>query len=63
MTHPALTVSPSASLAAAARLFDDPEVGLVPVVLSDRLVGAVGRRHLVARPRALGRPAERQPVG
>ena len=49
MTHPAATVSPSASLAAAARLFDDPEVGLVPVVLAGRLVGAVGRRHLVAR--------------
>ena len=47
MTHPAVTVSPSASLVAAVRLFDDPEVDLVPVVLAGRLVGAVGRRHLV----------------
>ena len=60
MTHPALTVSPSASLAAAARLFDDPEVGLVLVVLADRLVGAVGRRHLVARLSTVPAPAIRR---
>lgn len=47
MTHPAVTVSPSASLAAVVRLFDDPELDLVPVVLAGRLVGAVGRRHLL----------------
>jgi CBS-domain-containing membrane protein len=47
MTHPAVTVSPGASLAAAVRLFDDPAVDLVPVVLAGRLVGALGRRHLV----------------
>jgi CBS-domain-containing membrane protein len=47
MRHPAPTVSPGAPLAAAIRLFDDPAVDLVPVVLADRLVGALGRRHLV----------------
>jgi CBS domain-containing protein len=47
MTHPPVTVSPSASLAAAIRLFDDPAVDLVSVVLAGRLVGALGRRHLV----------------
>jgi CBS domain-containing protein len=47
MTHPAVTVAPGAPLAAAIRLFDDPAVDLVPVVLAGRLVGALGRRHLV----------------
>jgi CBS domain-containing protein len=47
MTHPAVTVSPTASLAAAIRLFDAPGVDLVAVVLAGRLVGALGRRHLV----------------
>jgi CBS domain-containing protein len=47
MTHPGVTVSPRASLAAAIRLFGDPAVDLVPVVLAGRLVGALGRRHLV----------------
>jgi CBS-domain-containing membrane protein len=60
MTHPAVTVSPSASLAAAVRLLDDPEVGLVPVVLSGRLVGVVGRRHLVARLSTVPAPAIRR---
>jgi CBS-domain-containing membrane protein len=46
MTHPAPTLSPRASLATAIRLFDDPAVDLVPVVLAGRLVGALGRRHL-----------------
>ena len=49
MTHPPVTVSPSAPLAAAIRLFDDPAVDLVSVVLAGRLVGALGRRHLVER--------------
>lgn len=48
MTHPAATVSPTASLAEVARLFDAPELDLVPVVLAGRLAGAVGRRDLVA---------------
>lgn len=47
MTHSVVTVSPGAALATAIRLFDDPAVDLVPVVLADRLVGALGRRHLV----------------
>ena len=49
MTAPAVTVSPDASLGAAIRLFDDPEVALVPVVQAGRLVGGLGRRHLVER--------------
>lgn len=60
MTHPAVTVSASASLAAAAHLFDDPEVGVVPVVLAGRLVGVVGRRHLVARLSTAPAPAIRR---
>ena len=47
MTHPAVTVSPGASLTSAIRLFEDPKVDLLPVVLAGRLVGALGRRHLV----------------
>ena len=47
MRHPAVTVNADASLAAAIRLFEDPEVDLLPVVLSGRLVGAVDRRHLL----------------
>lgn len=49
MRHPAVTAHADASLAAAIRLFEDPEVDLVPVVLAGRLVGAVGRRHLVGQ--------------
>lgn len=60
MTHPAVTVSPSASLATAIRLFDDPAVDLVPVVLAGRLVGVLGRRHLVARLSAVPTPAIRR---
>jgi CBS domain-containing protein len=56
MTHPATTVSPTATLAAVVRLFDAPEVDLVPVVVAGRLVGAVGRRDLVAK--LSTRPAE-----
>jgi CBS-domain-containing membrane protein len=48
MTHPATTVSPTVSLAEVARLFDALELDLVPVLLAGRLVGAVGRRALVA---------------
>lgn len=47
MTHSIVTVSPGAALATAIRQFDDPAVDLVPVVLAGRLVGALGRRHLV----------------
>jgi len=49
MTHPALTLRPSAHLAAAIRLLDDSAVDLVSVVLDGRLVGALGRRHLVGQ--------------
>jgi CBS-domain-containing membrane protein len=49
MTHPAVTVSPSTSLASALRLFDAPEIDLVPVVLAGRVVGALGRRHLIEK--------------
>jgi CBS-domain-containing membrane protein len=49
MTHSTVTVSPGTALATATRLFDDPAVNLVPVVLAGRLVGVLGRRHLVAR--------------
>jgi len=48
MTHPVATVNPTAALETVARLFDTPELDLVPVVLAGRLVGAVGRRDLVA---------------
>lgn len=46
MTCPPVTVSPAASLEAVVRLFDAPELDLVPVVSAGRLVGAVGRRDL-----------------
>jgi CBS domain-containing protein len=47
MTHPARTVSPATDLEAAARLFDDPAVTLIPVVMAERLVGVLCRRDLV----------------
>ncbi|HKX01742.1 MAG TPA: CBS domain-containing protein [Methylomirabilota bacterium] len=47
MTHPTPTVSPGTPLVTAFRRFDDPAVDLVPVVLAGRLVGTLGRRHLV----------------
>jgi CBS-domain-containing membrane protein len=43
-----VTVSPATSLEVVLRLFDAPEVDLVPVVSAGRLVGAVGRRDLAA---------------
>jgi CBS domain-containing protein len=48
MTCPPITVSPSTSLEIVLRLFDAPEIGLVPVVSAGRLVGAVGRRDVAA---------------
>ena len=48
MRHPVM-VSPGAPLADAIRLLEDPEVDLLPVVLGGRLVGALGRRHLVEK--------------
>jgi CBS domain-containing protein len=58
MTCPAATVSPTTSLEAVVRLFDAPEVDLVPVVSAGRLVGTVGRRDLaeglLVRPAAPG---------
>lgn len=47
MTRPAPTVSSTADLQAAARLFDAPAVTLVPVVAGQRLVGVLCRRNLV----------------
>jgi CBS domain-containing protein len=47
MTHPAVTVSPTAPLETVIRLFDDEVVDLVPVLLGRRLVGAVSRPGLV----------------
>jgi CBS domain-containing protein len=61
MTAPAVTVGAGASLAAAIRLFDDPAVDLVPVVLAGRLVGGLGRRHLVARLATVPAPVTRRP--
>jgi CBS domain-containing protein len=46
MTCPPVTVSPTASLETVVRLFDAPELDLVPVVSAGRLVGTVGRRDL-----------------
>jgi CBS domain-containing protein len=49
MTHPAVTLGPTAPLAEAARLFEAPELDVVSVVRAERLVGAVARRHLLAK--------------
>jgi CBS domain-containing protein len=47
MTHPAITASPTLPVTSAVLLFDDPRVGLLPVVAEGRLVGALSRRDLV----------------
>jgi CBS-domain-containing membrane protein len=47
MTHPVITASPTLPLASAALLFDSPSIRLVPVVVDDRLVGAVSRHDLL----------------
>ncbi len=46
MTCPPTSVSPETSLEAAVRLFDAPDVDLLPAVSAGRLVGTVGRRDL-----------------
>jgi CBS-domain-containing membrane protein len=47
MTAPAPTISSTADLQAAARLFDAPALTAVPVVAGPRLVGVLCRRNLV----------------
>jgi CBS-domain-containing membrane protein len=61
MTRPALTVDAGASLVAVIRLLEDPEIDLLPVVRAGRLVGALGRRHLVEQLSTVPASASRRP--
>ncbi len=47
MTHPAVTVTPALPLSSAVALLDDSDVGLLPVVVEEHLVGTLSRRDLL----------------
>jgi CBS domain-containing protein len=47
MTHPAVTVTPALPVSSAVALLDDSGVGLLPVVVEERLVGTLSRRDLL----------------
>ena len=47
MTHPAVTASPALTISSAVVLLDDAGVGLLPVVVEERLVGTLSRRDLL----------------
>jgi CBS domain-containing protein len=47
MTHPALTVTPALPVSSAVALLDDSDVGLLPVVVEEHLVGTLSRRDLL----------------
>lgn len=58
MTHDPRTVTTQTSVAEAARLMRDDEVGSLPVVEGERLVATVTDRDIVLRVVADSRPAE-----
>jgi CBS domain-containing protein len=55
MTHDPRTVAPETPVSEAARLMRDDDVGIVPVVEGDRLVGTVTDRDIAVRVVAEGR--------
>ncbi|HET7568857.1 MAG TPA: CBS domain-containing protein [Gaiellaceae bacterium] len=55
MTHDPRTVEPETPVSEAARLMRDDDVGIVPVVEGDRLVGTVTDRDIAVRVVAEGR--------
>lgn len=59
MTTDVYTVSPEASLAAIARLMRDRDIGSVPVLENDRLIGMVTDRDIVVRGLATTRACDR----
>ena len=63
MSQNPTTCEPSASVADAARVMASQDVGPVPVVEGDRLVGLVTDRDLVVRVLAEGRDPESTTIG
>ena len=47
MTHPAVTVTPEIPISSAVVRLDDSGLGLLPVVVAERLVGTLSRRDLL----------------
>jgi CBS domain-containing protein len=62
MTRDVRTVSPDDSVEHAAQCMDQLNVGAVPVVDGDKLVGMVTDRDITVRAVAAGKPADRTPV-
>ena len=63
MTENPACVSPSQSLAEAARILRDEDVGSLPVCEDDRVIGIVTDRDIVIRVIAEGREPEQTTVG
>ncbi len=59
MTTDVYTVSPDASIAAIARLMREKDIGSVPVLDNDKLVGMVTDRDIVVRGLASNQPCDR----
>ena len=55
MTHDVRVVAPSQSIAEAAKLMAELDVGILPVRENDRLVGMISDRDIAVRAVALGR--------
>ena len=58
MTSSPTTVQPDGSVVDAARVMRDEDIGIVPVVEGDRLIGTVTDRDIVVRLIAEGRDAQ-----
>ena len=63
MTRDVFTCAPTDSLALAARVMWDEDVGIVPVVLDRRLIGVITDRDVAMACMLEGRPAARIQVG
>jgi CBS domain-containing protein len=63
MTENPRTVSPDLPVAEAARLMRSEDVGSLPVLENERVVGVVTDRDMVTRLVAEGKDAETTPVG
>lgn len=56
------TLSPDQTVAEAAKMMRDDDVGAIPVAENDRLIGMVTDRDIVVRSLANGRDASQMPV-
>lgn len=63
MSHPVWSIAPEESIASAARLMRMHDVGLLPVLHGERVLGVISDRDLVVRCLAEGADSRRTHVG